>query len=1161
MPVWIILLLTALYLAGLFWIAWRRDREAAEPGFVQSPIVYALAIAVYCTSWTYFGAVGTAVSSGWDYLPIYIGPAIVFAFMPGLVRRIGDIVRREGVTSLSDFLSARYGKSQSVATLASLAAVTGSLPYIALQLKSVGMSFIALSDSVPMDDSSRPADETVLLTALALAVFAILFGARQSDKTRQNAGLMRVLAFEALLKLGALVAVCVLSIGILSGDTVTLTERARDVFEPGSLSARFITITLLSMGAIICLPRQFHVTMIERRNSKDMDSARWLFPAYMMATSLVVVPIALVGMSVLPASSPADLYVLNLPLSQGDGILALLVFLGGFSAAMGMVIVSTVALSTMVTNDLIVPALLKSGRFSSLAGDSGARLLIIRRAVILILLLLAYGYYRTAGSSEALAQIGLLSFASAVQFAPALLGGIYWKDGKRAGAVAGLVLGMGAWAYTLFLPALLGHGRMAAFLPEWLDPHALFGAGLGDSLTHGVVWSLGLNLAGYIIGSLRARERLRDRVQAAAFTGKSDKSVGLGRTTAIPASQVTPDGLRTLAERFLDANAVQAAFEQFEIETAEQVDFSAPADWRLVQRTERMLARALGSSSARVVMASAVGGMDVTLPDVLSILDSQTRAERFDRHMLQSMLENIQQGISVVDQDQRLVAWNSAYVDLFDYPPDLVQVGRPVADLITYNLDKGWIEGDPAEQARRRIEHIRRGRSHTYERQNPDGRYLRITGNPMPGGGYVTTFTDITDDKRREQALVDANETLEARVRERTSDLEAMAADLHVAREDAEGANASKTRFLAAASHDLLQPLNAARLFLGALIADDSLKSDAAKLTIAKTDKAIQSADDLLKGLLDISRLDHGHVTAKPVQIALAPLLEDLADEAAPMAEKVGLEIRVAPTRLSVYADPDYLTSILRNFISNARRYTQAGGVLVGARRRGNKAQIEVWDTGPGISKSRQALLFEEFQRFDDTDNLGLRGAGLGLSVVRRLAAIMECDIKVRSEPGRGSVFSILVPLADRQPARPAPSPALTRPVAHDLSALRILCVDDEASIRDGMATLLSRWGCTVQTVAKYNDALDAARPGDFDVMIADLQLKDVRTGLNLIQASRDYLTDPENVALLTARASEVVAETARSESIALLRKPVNPDDLRVFLTRCAERRAAQAAE
>ena len=235
--------------------------------------------------------------------------------------------------------------------------------------------------------------------------------------------------------------------------------------------------------------------------------------------------------------------------------------------------------------------------------------------------------------------------------------------------------------------------------------------------------------------------------------------------------------------------------------------------------------------------------------------------------------------------------------------------------------------------------------------------------------------------------------------------------------------------------------------------------------------------------------------------------------------------------------------------------------MLVGARRRGNKAQIEVWDTGPGISKSRQALLFEEFQRFDDTDNLGLRGAGLGLSVVRRLAAIMECDIKVRSEPGRGSVFSILVPLADRQPARPAPSPALTRPVAHDLSALRILCVDDEASIRDGMATLLSRWGCTVQTVAKYNDALDAARPGDFDVMIADLQLKDVRTGLNLIQASRDYLTDPENVALLTARASEVVAETARSESIALLRKPVNPDDLRVFLTRCAERRAAQAAE
>ncbi|MCI4645620.1 MAG: sodium:solute symporter, partial [Hyphomonadaceae bacterium] len=632
MPVWIILIVTALYLAGLFWLAWKRDKKAAKPGFRQSPIIYALAIGVYCTSWTYFGAVGTAASSGWDYLPIYIGPILVFALMPGLIRRIANIARREGVTSLSDFLSARYGKSQSVATLATIAAVTGSLPYIALQLKSVGMSFVALSQSVPLDHASRPADETVLLMALILAVFAILFGARQSDKTRQNAGLMQVLALEALLKLGGLIAVCLLSLSLLGQESVSVSAEARAVFEPGTPSGRFITMTLLSMGAIICLPRQFHVTMIERRGSGELRTAQWLFPLYLIATSLVVVPIAMVGMSALPANSPADLYVLNLPMSQGDGILALIVFLGGFSAAMGMVIVSSVALSTMVTNDLIVPALLKSGRFASLAGDSGARLLTIRRGVILILMLLAYGYYRAAGGSEALAQIGLLSFAAAIQFAPALIGGIYWKEGRRAGAVAGLVLGMGAWAYTLFLPALIGHAVMASALPVWLNPHALFGASFGDSLTHGVVWSLALNLIGYVTGSLRARERLRDRVQAAAFTNRGDTQPGLGRTAAIPASQVTPDGLRTLAERFLDANAVQAAFEQFEKETGARVDLSAPADWRLVQLTERMLARALGASSARVVMASAVGGLDVALPDVLSILDTRTRAERFDRH-------------------------------------------------------------------------------------------------------------------------------------------------------------------------------------------------------------------------------------------------------------------------------------------------------------------------------------------------------------------------------------------------------------------------------------------------------------------------------------------------------------------------------------------------
>lgn len=1158
MPVWLILLTTALYMGALFAMAWKSDKRASQPGFRQGPLIYALAIGVYCTSWTYFGAVGTAASSGWDYLPIYIGPALVFLLLPGLIKRIGDVSKREGISSLSGFLSARYGKSQGVAAIATLAAVTGSLPYIALQLKSVGMSFTALSAGVGGGD---PANETVLLTAISLAAFAILFGTRQSDTTQHNAGLMRVLAFEAVLKLVALVAVCILSIVLLGEAEPQARAEASEAFHLKGLSSRFVTITLLSMAAIICLPRQFHVAMIERRSGTEVATARWAFPAYLLATSLVVIPITMAGLAVLPGTASPDLFVIDLPLAHGDGVLALIVFLGGFSAATGMVIISTIALSTMVTSDLIVPSIMGRGRYDRLGADSGARLVMIRRLVIIAILGLAYFYYRFAGSGEALAQIGLLSFAAAIQFAPALICAVYWAGGRRNGVIAGLVGGMGIWTYTLFLPVVIGAGDMATMLPGWADPHALFGFGFGDSLSHGLVWSMMVNIGLFVAVSLQSRERLRDRVQAAAFVATREPVAPHSSGQGALVGTATPDGLHSLAMRFLNEDAVSHAFKALGKELGIAVNGDAPADWRLVQRTERLLANALGASSARVVMSSALGGQDIALPDVLSMLDQQTQAERFDRHMLQSMLENIPQGVSVVDNNQNLVAWNSAYVSLFDYPSELVRVGQPVAALISHNLGQGWITGDPAAEAERRIDHMRSGKPHRYERENPDGRFLRIIGNPMPGGGYVTTFTDITDDHRRERALIEANETLESRVRERTQKLQDMADDLASAKQDAEGANASKTRFLAAASHDLLQPLNAARLFLGAIKSRDDLTQQQLRDLVAKTDKSIQSADDLLKGLLDISRLDHGDVVPRPADLPLGPLLEDLADEAEPMIRRAGLTLRVAPTSLSVHADPDYLKSILRNFLSNARRYTRTGGVLIGARRAGEHVRIEVWDTGPGIPAERHATIFEEFQRFEDADNLGIRGAGLGLSVASRLAKVMQASLGLESTLGKGSVFHVTVPRAQA----PGVAVRLTTEAkpTHDtpLSGLRVMCLDDEASILEGMAALLSGWGCEVSCFHAAGPLREAIARDGCDVLIADLNLGDGEDGLVLLESLRAPLGGLANTALLTAYAGEDLRAHAAKAGVIILNKPVNPDDISAFLEDCRARAALQAAE
>ncbi|MEL7041313.1 MAG: PAS domain-containing hybrid sensor histidine kinase/response regulator [Pseudomonadota bacterium] len=1156
MPAWLIIVSVVLYMAILFGMAWQRDRQAMAPNFKQSPVIYALAIAVYCTSWTFFGAVGTAAESGWDYLPIYLGPALVFLFLPGLLRRIGEVVEREGVTSLSDFLASRYGKSRSLGAVVAVGAVIGSLPYIALQLKSVGMSVEALLQPVG-DLPTESGAESVLVTAIALALFAILFGARHSDLTRHNAGLMRVLAFEAVIKLLALIAVAVLSISLINSDAIAQVPPVAEVF-PADFSVRFVTITLLSMAAIVCLPRQFHVGFIERRDGRDLAVARWLFPLYMLVTSLVVIPITLAGASGLPSSIPADLYVLELPLVHNSPWLALLVFLGGFSAATGMVIVATIALSNMVTNDLIVPAFMRSGNLSNISGDAGARILSIRRLVIVGIILLAYGYFRI-GSSEALAQIGLLSFAAAAQFAPALIGAVYWRAAKQAGAIWGVALGLLAWSYTLFIPAIIGHGVMTSWLPGWLDPHALFGLSFGDSLVHGVVWSLTLNTLGFVIFSIRAPERLRDRIQAAAFVGEATSASGLRAPTQSISHQVTPDGLKALASRFLSAEAVAHAFDQFEADLQIDVRGRQPADWRLVQRTERLLASALGAASARVVMSSAIAGADVALGDVLSILDQHTQAERFDRHMLQSMLENIEQGISVVDHEQTLVAWNSAYIDMFAYPESLVKLGAPIAGLIQHNISTGWIDGDPSQEAERRIAHIRAGRPHAYERQNPDGRYLRIIGSPMPGGGYVTTFTDITEDKKRERALIEANETLEQRVADRTKDLKDMAEDLDVARAEAEGANASKTRFLAAASHDLLQPLNAARLFLGAV---DPGRANNNQELLAKADRAVRSADELLKGLLDISRLDHSNVEPQPKTIPLGPLLEDLADEARPMASTVGLDVRVAPTSLKVKADPDFLQSILRNFISNARRYTQQGGILVGARRDAeNMVRVEVWDTGPGIPKDQQAKLFEEFERLTEQDNMGIRGAGLGMAVARRMASLMRTRIDVRSRIGQGSVFSVRLPRV-ASAVRAARRSGRGAQVLNDqdLSDLTILCIDDERIILEGMRALLERWHCTVHIAQTLQDARAVLEAQIVDVVFADFQLKEDETGLDLLIELKS--TRPElQSALLTAQAVQGVAEQAAAHGITLMRKPADPAEIRQFLIERLETKPAYAAE
>jgi Na+/proline symporter/signal transduction histidine kinase len=1138
---WLLSFVAIAYAGFLFWFAWKVEQTPRGSHWVDRPAAYALAIGVYCTSWTFFGAVGSAATGGWSYLPIYLGPALLFLFGHGFLRRLAEAVQRESLTSIADYISSRFGKSRSLAALVTLLATCAALPYIALQLKSLGMSASALM--VP-DVIAAPAPSylMVALIAAALAAFSMVFGAQRYEATGRNRGLVAAIAVEAIVKLSALLLVGAYAIyllvkieaeGPLSGVVLAPSPFALDTITP-----TFLTTTLLSIGAIVCLPRQFYIGFVEYRGARDLRAARRLVPAYMALTAIVIVPITLAGLSLLPKAASPDLYVLDLPLAHDADWLALLAFLGGFSAATGMVIVECVALSTMISNDLVAPFLLR-GAATSTEQDLGKRLLLSRRISIVAILALSFGFYLGIDRDETLANIGLVAFAAVAQFAPALIASLYWPQASQRGVRWGLCIGGTIWGYTLVLPTLLGMGTiedLGLTHIAWgaLNPRCLFHLGNLDPLTHGAVWSLGLNVLALIGFSRFSSAPIADRLRAAVFS--PGIAVG-GKGAASNAGD-----LLALAERFVGATHAKAAFEaRFPAMPA-----NAPITAENAGLAERLVAQVIGAPSARVILRSALRSGSVDVADVVSLIDETKQELHFSRELLASTLDSISQGVSVVDRDLHLIAWNSRYLELFDFPAGLIRVGRPIADIIRYNAERGECgPGEVDAHVERRLAAIKRRVSHTYERVRPNGTVLKSIGNPMPGGGYVTSFTDITQEKLAQEELRLANENLESRVAARTAELQAANTDLAVAKGIAEAATIGKTKFLAAASHDLLQPLNAARLFSAAL---DEAVTDAhpqAQALARSINRAIGAADTLLRALLDVSKLEAGGVVAKIEDFALDPLLQDLTAQFAPLAAAKGLRLRCFKSTVWVRSDRSLLRSALQNFIANAIRYTEKGGVLIGCRLSTDRVAIEVWDSGPGIEEAHRRAIFEEFRRFNSSND-DSSAAGLGLAIVERIASLLDARLDLRSRVGIGSVFSIdalraAVPDSAATGSLRAPS------FSKDLP-LRVLCVDNDPAILQGLSALLSGWGATSVCVATFVMAREAIEASSFDIALIDFQLGDEQyDGLDLIDIWRRQFGG-KPVVMITASASDSLSRHVAELGGVLLRKPIDTSGLRAIL-------------
>ncbi|MBK6376426.1 MAG: PAS-domain containing protein [Xanthomonadales bacterium] len=1163
---WILMLVSLAYVAMLFGIAYFGDSRPLYPSRpALRPIVYSLALAVYCSSWTFYGAVGSAAKSSLSFLPIYLGPILLFLFGSGMIERLTRVAKANNITSIADFISSRFGKSNALGALVTLIAVTAAIPYIALQFKAVALSISVLSGH-PQSGASAPLlSDSAFYVAMQLALFSILFGTRRIDATEHHHGMMLAIAAESAIKLIAFVAIGIFALKIpwnADGKSLDIVE---EVVRDG-LPAGFFAQTLLAFTAMFCLPRQFQVGVVECENPADVRKSRRLFPVYLLVICVLVLPIVNAGRTVAAGTTlPPDAWLLWLPLVHDQSALTILAYVGGFSAATGMVIVASVALATMISNDLIMPALLRIRALKlEQRNDLSSIVLGIRRVAIIGLALLALAYYRAITHTQGLASIGLLAFAAVAQFAPAIIAGLYWRGASRKGVLIGLLLGFGLWLYTLLLPNMAMAGwydsqwvQSGPFGLDWLRPHALFKLSGWDSITHGTFWSLMVNIAACVFVSLRFRPSIEERLRAARFL---DIDAERGTSTISDwGGRVSVADLRMIVGRILGERNANRMFEEYVLAAGKRISESGTADRLLFQHAERALAAAIGSASARRMLTTALRGTGLDFSEAAALLDDASQELRFNRELLFNTLENISQGISVVDAQMHMVSWNRRYIEMFDYPSGLVYVGRPIADLIRYNAERGDCgPGDVDEHVQKRLRHMRLGTAHVFTRARADGRVLEMRGQQLPGGGFVTTFTDVTDYKQVERALIEANETLEQRVASRTSELSHALEAQEQAKLEAQAANLSKSRFLAAASHDLLQPLNAARLFTTALRQQPALDEESGQLA-ERIDTAFRVAEVLLESLLESSRLDAGKYRSEKVDIAFEELVAPLQQQFVLLSQRRGLEFRVVASRAIVHTDPNLMRRILQNFCTNALRYTRSGRVVLGLRHRGDHVRIEVWDTGPGISAEHLERIFDEFHRVEGSSPWGEHGLGLGLAICERIARILDHRLAVRSWPGSGSCFSVEVPFVAMR-ARGEPLPSRPAPVLGLMPALHVLCIDNEPSILEGMAALLSRWGLSCDLATNQDEALQALRRRNPDLILIDLHLDSGIDGMDVLAELRRLNGTKAPAALITADGSPELKQRARDLGLSVLLKPIRPGALRALLS-AFSRRPAEADE
>ena len=1139
LSIWAVGTIVGCYLLALFALAFWGDKRLRDNQ--QHPILYSLGLGVHCTSWAFFGTTSQAAQYGWAVIPTYLGIMLTMAFAFPVVLHISRLCQQHNISSLADLISLKYQHSHLIAALITLLCFFGVVPYIALQLDAITKSINLLTD-----DAHTSTPWLSIYVAILLALFAIIFGTRTLNLTDKHPGLLLTIAFESVIKLVALCAVGVYVCFYLFDGVLDLVSNAasnasaREVIYADSAPWVYVSHVVLGVCSMFVLPRQFHMNFVEQNGEGELRTARWLFPLYLFGMTLFIIPIALAGKMLLPVDTSSDAYVLALPLHAENIALSSFAFIGGLSATTSMVIVATLALGIMISNNVVTPLWLKARlKTSPNRSMQPNKILSIRRITVVVVLSIALWYHLNISQAAPLVKSGVIAIALLAQCMPSLMFGLYWSKSNKAAAIYALLVGFTCWAAFLLYPSLLSS--------YYFNP-----APTDQALGLGFAFSLLANCLTFVTVALITSRR------------------GTKPNNTLPTDHDTPRlpvkvrDLIALTERVLESATHSQLVKQLSVDVNRAAS-SGYASQALIDRVNKLLAAQVGAPSARILLGAIADTGDNSFPELVDWVEEASQSFQFNHEVLQSSVQNIEQGISVLDEKLQLLAWNDRYTELFAYPKGFLKAGMPITEILSYNAKRGLfssfnIESEPftiQTEINKRVNFMLDGSRHKFIRKQTNGKVIELNGAPLPGGGYVTTYSDITEYIAIQRQLENSKLELEERVAMRTAELEE-------AKRQAVLANESKTKFLAAAGHDLMQPFNAAALF-ASMLSKKTQGGELADLSKGVVN-SLDSAQSILTMLLDMTKLDAGVLKVQQSVFPLNEILSSLAQEFSIIAEQKGIKLSYLPSSLFVYSDKNLLRRVVQNLLSNAVRYTSTGKIVLGVRRgacsnenieKSEKIRIVVCDTGNGIAADEQQNIFGEFHQLDNPNSS--EGIGLGLTIVERICRLLGHRISLKSTLGRGSCFSIHLDLAHTSKPYNHQNIAHTSPFQLSkqseanvnspsafLLGRSILLIENDAQVAAAMRSLLGDWGADVHWVKGLRDTLPSRK--NFDVLIADYHLNAGEKGIECADLLTQNGFSFHFTLLITANRSHKVREEAASLGMAYLPKPVKPLALKRLL-------------